>query len=292
MRYVNFHYSVLNITMHPHSPELYLELFKEAFPKNNQPGHYFGNDFISLQLGIKESCNGVEYLPGIIVKYTKIKDQDWFDVENGQVLKDAERPNLDIERFCPNTIQLDFIFIPDGHRLFFIYKHQRERLSQAYFARALQSIFAADHIRLKYGDIAVTVEMDDSGMEAIHRLDSLERLTVRVTLPNSDDLSPEKASFVRRMESQGIARVDETLKALDKRGIKPDAKTKALMELAQSNGFVVATGMEGGKRVTRKSSDFPFSDSEKYNQDGEIPRDGLLRKALEKIHTFVHRQNK
>ena len=134
--------------------------------------------------------------------------------------------------------------------------------------------------------------MDDLGMDAICQLEKLERLTIRVTLPNSDDLSSEQASFVRRMEAQHIARVDETMKALDKGGIRPDSKTKALMELAQSNGFIHATGVIDGKRVTRKSSEFPFSDTESYNPDEETPRDGLLRKSLEKIRAFIHRQNR
>ena len=293
MRNIKFYYSVLNITMHPHSPEMYLDLFKELFP-NRRPAQeqYFGNDYISLTLGEESLYKGVSYLPGTIKKFTKIGEQDWYDIEEGLVLKDEDRPDIDINRFYPNLSTFDFVFLPKGHRLFFVHKLRRENLSQAYFARSLQRIFDTEKVRSKYGDIAVTVEMNDLGMEAIYRIGKLERLTIRVTLPNSDDLSPEKASFIARMEAQGISRIDETMKAHNDKSITPDKNTKALMELAQSNGFIIATGIDNGKRVTRKSSEFPISEVDYYDQDGGSPCECLIKQAIEKIYTYIRRQKK
>ena len=284
MAETKFSYSVINITTHPHS----CDAFQRETPITEK---YFGNDYVSLKINNICIENDREFVTGYIYKYTQIRDGEWFDSDEGTVLSGDDRPSIDISRFYPNATTLNFVFIPEGHRLFFTTKHQGTTLSQAYFARALSRILNNDEFQEKYGEVTVTVEIDDKGMEAINKIQILEKLFIRVSIPNGDDLSSEKAEFIARMEGQNASSIDETLKAKRHKHITPDAKTKALMELAQSNGFIIARGIDHGERVTRKSSEYPVEYTDFYNQDGDTILNRLIINACNKIQNFIQRQN-
>ena len=292
MATVNFKFSVINITTHPHSCEKYIELFQDAFscipPLQIK---YYGNECISIVSSNIKYYNNEKIICGLICKYTQIQDGDWYNSKNGTVLSGDDRPNFDIKSFHPNAQYFEFIFIPNGHRLFITTKHGDLKLSQAFLAKALSKLFNDKSLQEKYGEVNVTVEIDTKGMEAIERMERLERLFIRVHLPNGDDLSKEQEAFIERMKNQKASVVDENIKASKNEHITPDKQTKALMELAKSNGFIIARGIENGEKVTKKSSEYPVEYKSSYEPKEENLLDKLISEAISKISNFIQRKN-
>ena len=152
-------------------------------------------------------------------------------------------------------------------------------------------LFNDKSLQEKYGEVNVTVEIDTKGMEAIERMERLERLFIRVHLPNGDDLSKEQEAFIERMKNQKASVVDENIKASKNEHITPDKQTKALMELAKSNGFIIARGIENGEKVTKKSSEYPVEYKSSYEPKEENLLDKLISEAISKISNFIQRKN-
>jgi hypothetical protein len=292
-REIKFSYSVINITTHPHSPEGYIELFKDAFsevPPVKQK--YYGDSYISLRLnpnyGVYGQRGQKSILYGSIYKYTRIADGEWYDGHAGIPLKDEDKPEFDTDRYCPNLNEFPFVFFPQGHRLFFITSHRGERISTAYFANALDKLLNRDFLKEKYDEVIVNVETDSSGIEAIINMQRMERLDIDVSLPNGDDISEEEEAWRERLQEQGVTRIKETLKSQKNGRITPDKTTLGLMRLAQSNGYIEAQGVQDGERIKRKSSEFPVEYHDKYF-DGTNILEQLIRNGIAKLHAFTHR---
>ena len=295
-REVKFSYSVVNVTMHPHSAKQYVGLFNDAFsemPAVKQK--YFGNDYISLKVDSTDFSNNrggeAKFITGLIFKYTKIGDGDWFDGQECIALKETDKPDFDTERYCPNLNELPFVFFPDGHRIFFVKAHKGKNISTAYFARALESLLNREFLQEKYGKVEVNVEMDISGIEAILGLQRIDRLQISVSLPNGDDLEEEEEEWLRSMREQEIAKISEDLKGHRNGNIKPNTRTKALMGLAQSNGTIIAHGLHHGEKIVWKSSEFPVDFQDKYHPESSV-LEQLIKNGIAKLSLFTNRQRK
>lgn len=133
--------------------------------------------------------------------------------------------------------------------------------------------------------------MDNSGIEAIYNMQKLERLFIRVSLPNGDDIAEEEDEWRMRLHEQHVVRISEDLKSHRNGHIVPNKITQALMRLAQSNGFIIAHGLQDGEKVTRKSSEFPVDFQDKYSEESSI-LERLIRNGIAKLHIFTNRKEK
>lgn len=292
-KFTSYKLAVINITTQPHSPEGYIALFKEAFSaKPPVKEKYHGKEFISLVLSANEvPLQGEHVLHGLVYRYTRISDTPWYDATLGEPLEEGMTPAIDTSRHYPNLSLFDFVFEADGHRLFLVSKHKQQIISANLFANALKNLLNRSFLIQKYGPVDVSVETDAKSLEAIQNMDRLEKLCIRVTLPNDDDISSKKSIFVSRMRKQGARRLDEIFKAERGESLKPDEETKAHMELALSNGFVMASGKENGKKIIKKSSEYPIELTGMYDESLKEPLvQSVMLLAGEQMPYFKTRQ--
>ena len=283
---------VINITVQPHTPEKYISLFRDAFTEIPPASRkYRGNEYIALKALKFITDEPVPYVRGIVYKYTKIADKDWFDSWNGTPLDEDGKPDFNTSRLHPNLSSVEFCFFPNGHRMFIVTKHKQDSISLAFFAKALTHLLNQDHLQKKYGEVSVSVETDAKALDAIQRMD-IEKLIIRVTVPNDDDLSNEKQRFIERLKKQNSRRIDEQLTAEKGMKLKPDEETIAHMELALSNGFIIASGREDNERVVKKTSESPIEYHLSYEEGVESLWDNFVNFVRNKLSFFTNRQKK
>lgn len=290
-RKISFPYGVINITIHPHSPQKYLELFNEAFsPRPPVKQKYRGDEFISVSLyeieGLEMPTPEFRGIVGYINKFNRVSG-DWYDGNQGERANEEDKPGIDTERFFSNHIMFPFVFLSQGHRLFFISSQEGKKLSGAYLAKSLEKLLNTQELIEKYGNVSVNVEMSSVGIEAMLGMDRLDKLLIKVTLPNGDDLEEEEEEWRQRLEEQNVARINENIAAPRNSNLKPDVRTKALMRLAQSNGSITAQGLEHGEKKILKSSEFPMEYQGDYIEGDSIFK-ALGKCALEKISLFTN----
>lgn len=292
-RKINFAISVVNITAHPNSPEIYEKLLQTACKTSIEaPQKYHGDELIDMRERRLEplETGDAEFggIAGEINKFTPVGDSPWYDRERGVQLPDDEKPAFDTSRFCPRLASFPFVFLPTGHRMFIVTSVNNKKLSSAYFAKSFQSICNRPDLVSEFGDIAVNVEIDKSGIDTILSIPELEKLIIRLTLPNGDDLSDMQQEWLSKLNRQNVAKIHQSLSAQRGKKLVPDEETHALMTLAQSNGYIIAEGRYNSEKVKLKSSEFPV-EYKSYYSEGESIFRKLISLAKEKIGFFIHK---
>ncbi|NJB68770.1 hypothetical protein GGQ74_002443 [Desulfobaculum xiamenense] len=285
--------AVLNITTHPHSPERYLELFKDAF-NLKLPIKYRGPEY--LLLGRHWDIENEQPLTGIHGVLFKYIDLDlagaWLDLTLIEPIKSEDgSPIIPIpEDLKPNCQATPFVFLPDGHRLFFFTFHEQKRFSPALIAKSLSALFNNKSLVEKYGEVSVTAESSDETITQILNIPNLTKLSISVTLPNSDDLSKKKEAALARIKRQNAKRAIQEYSGNKHDGLRPDDETRALMELAKSNGYIKAEGYREQIKVTESTSKHPVLILDRYDPTQNAPLTRLISIAKAHIPRFTGRQ--
>lgn len=282
---------VINITTHPHSPESYVSLFHDAF-KLRKPVKYRGDQYLILGKINELSLGNLIGYHGVLFRYVNISSTDtWLNTAKLEpVISEDGEPVVDIPSdMKPNCKMSSFIFIPSGHRMFFVSQHDNVNFSSAFTAKALSILFNSSEIVEKYGEVSVTVESTDETIKQILEIPSLTRLVIGITLPNDDDVSGEMKNALERMKAQKVKRQRHELSGRKEDGILPDDQTIALMSLARSNGYVQADGYDGEKKVSEKTSSHPVEIRERYDSINSSPWIRLQQIARDNIQKFIRR---
>ena len=130
-RQIRYTVGVINITVHPHSPEIYTSLFRDAFTENPPtPWRYHGNELVAIR-ALDFNNDEQQYICGTILKFTQIGDGKWYDSYRGISLEnDEDKPQIDIKNLHPNLIDTVFCFFPQGHRLYIVTHHKKFGISR------------------------------------------------------------------------------------------------------------------------------------------------------------------
>lgn len=285
--------SVINITTHPHSPENYVSLFRDAFALR-RGAKYRGDQFIQISqiypMDASDILNGAH---GTLFQYVNIDTTSpWLDtVELKPVESEDGEPVVNIpEHLKPNCKMATFIFFPRGHRFFFISSHGKNNFSTAYTARALEKMFNVPELQARYGEVVVTVESREETIQQILSIPSLTQLRIGLSLPNDDDVSPQERRVVERLKRQKIKKHNHVMTGRKDEGIEPDEETRATMNVALANGYVYAEGYAGDKKVVEKTSSHPVTFDTSYDMVGSSPWTRLKDIAVNNLQRFVHRQ--
>lgn len=269
---------VLNIKIHPHSPERYVELFRDIFEAANSV-QIRGNDW-GTPGWISENITNqpLEGLNGQFYKFLNIDPRDpWFDQSRREVIEiegeDAEPPVP--SHLKPNLHKIRFAFFPKKHRFFY----DTDRFTPLVARKFLRGLFDSPDIVSKYGYVDVEIVSSKEVIERLLAIPSKTKLEIRVSLPNPDDTSEEEQRVLDRLRNQNAKRVDEIYTGTKEDGLIPDADTIMLMRVATSNGYVKATGYEQGKKIDFSTLQHPLLEPEYYNPDTTSRRDALLSKS-------------
>lgn len=260
-------FAAINITTHPHSPEKYFHLFEDLF-KLMKPVKVRGSDYLVLgQYSPVVEGSPLEGIWGQFYRYVNIdKSLPALDLSQLKPIVSVDgTATLPIpDHIKPNLRTIDFVFFPRGHRLFYDVNF----LSPYSAQKALISLMNCLDLHEVYGDVNVVVEQKTNIIDEILGLDSLTKLSLSFTMPNADDLSHLKDKIAQRFGVKvNATRVKEELTGKRGDGLTPeeDPETSAMMELALSNGEIVAGGFADGKKVEYRSKKYPEVFAETYD---------------------------
>jgi len=255
---------VLNIKTQPHSPENYLKLFKYLFkmkPLVKIRGADYGTPFSFHPIVRDEPLKGII---GTFFKYLEIDpSKPWLDLEKHEPIVNEEGdPIPQVSKHKrPNTKEIEFVFYPNGHRLFF----NAKSITPSMAKKLLESLFCDENIKKKFGLIDVEIETSIEAIEKILKIPKITKLEITFSRPNDDDLAEEEQRFIARMANQKARKIELKLTSDKVVGLIPDDQTKAMMNVAISNGDVTAEGYEGENKVSESTVEHPFEHREKYD---------------------------
>lgn len=276
-------YGAVNITMHPHSPEKYVELFRMA-RKNASNVNLRGDSFATLSYFYPYKKGQVisEPFEGEILKYTDIDvNGDWFDIVKKDIASDEEKERINIpDNLKPNVARFSFVFLPASHLLVYEMQDKSRHLTSRQIESFLNGIFSHERIIEKFGKVNVTILTEPDSVERMLSLKGITCINMVTRRPNPDALASAESVMQKRFKRIGVIEEDKTYKSERGQEIKPDGGLKQDALIASRNGEVSIRRInEAGLVEIHASSDVPLQRVEPYDSDVTSVSELLLLRA-------------
>jgi len=269
----------LNITIQPHSPEMYIELLRMAF-KLKLPVKLRGSDY--GMIGSFKYNKESETITGDIYKFLSIDlSKPWFNSEKLKKAEDEDLEELNIPaKLKPNLETFAYIFYPQGHHLFVETYNDGNTLGPMQVKRLIEKLLSSPEIVSKFGEVDVTIEPMAESLEQIFNIPSLSRLTIRVNRPNPDDLDELEEEVFQRMDEEHVSKEEHVLTGIRGQSIEPSESTRRLARVAASNGYVKGRGRGADDSVIEISTiKHPFIAETTYDADVQSSSSAFYQEA-------------
>ncbi len=276
---------ILNIVTHPHSPENYINLFKDTFlmkrPAKIRGNHWgiIGSQYIGNYHNGKLASQGPEIgtiIFGTIYRYLNIDGKGpWLDLNEMAPLEIKENAEpLIPDNLKPNMRDTTYIFFPYSHKMIF----DLSKFSHQTMRALIFHLFCQKRIVDNFNMVDVHVVAKSESIRKILAAHRISNLEIDISLPNGDDLGELEQAFKDRLENQNADRYHEKIKSRHKEGIKPDKETRAAMKLALQNGKVEAiTYNEQNQKKELSTEKHPFEHRLYYSPKTENRLDAMLK---------------
>lgn len=265
----------INIKIHPHSPEMYIELFKDAIAlKSIVPirGAIHGSLSKFNYLDPKDKTRGFK---GNIYKFLNIDpNQPWFDVENEKVADTEVLKGISaIKNMKPNLSSFMYYFAPLKHRIFFTTYYDKKGISAKSIGNFFTNLFYEPSIIEKYGEVEVIIEPSTDKLDKIMKMSKIDKLELVISRPNPDDHGEAERKLLERLGRLNAKKLSEQYESISHETLKPDSDLLVLSKIAASNGYVKASGRDdSGKKIYESTLAHPLEESAWYT-DNENPND-------------------
>jgi len=253
----------INITLPPpHTPERYITLFQEA--RKLERKVKLRGDLIGLlgSVQVTKDEDGSPVIHGEFFKYVDLDaTRDWFNIRRGKPAAREELESINIpDELKPHFQFLPFVFFARRHRLVLVTKDKRDTLSPKQAATILQHTFEAPELLQSHGKADIVVEPSLELLDTIFKAQRLRSLIIEITPPNPDDFEEFEKEIFENMNEQRAGSYRIEMREADGLGLSPDARTKLLAKVAQSNGSVIGVSGQRGKTKTVSTKSHPLEE--------------------------------
>jgi len=242
------HLAAFNIVTHPHSPKSYEQLFFAA-KELRQMIKIWGDTHALLRSAYKLEEYKTPIITGEIFTFLEIDlNQPWFDILKGEEATDKQTHEVKIpENLRPHLKRIRYVFFPDSH--IFVYTRDDSangRISPKSMGELLASLLNDNRILANAAFQAVDVRLvqDSKSLDWIFENLRVERLDITIRKPNGDTGGDAEESVEKELEEQNLEEYFVSQKAEKGKAIKPNARTRRLLNEATINGQVEAKGLD------------------------------------------------
>lgn len=258
----------LNIRVHTkHEPAEYLALWR-ALARLQQP--YVWPSSTALMIGESARLANApsDGFYGSLYRFVQIdKTAPWFNLASH---KPAEAEDLRAitlpPNLQPNLRQLPFYFDANKHRLYFVTRMLPATVTPAQVEKLITYLTQHASITERFGRVDVQIAASVESVERLLGWPVIRTLRIEVERPNATELSDDE-DVLARLKSLGARRERrEYTKADDAMTLVPDARLRALANVAADNGRVHVDGVDPqGRKASADSQDFPWSQRVRYS---------------------------
>jgi hypothetical protein len=282
-------FGIINITMHPHTPERYVELLKAADKNKLLTSLGHNQSALINNVGFMNAGDRAPDSPvrGTLIKFNDIDVQGaWFDVVNNKEADEADIAKVSIpDHLKPNMMSFEFVFFPKKHLLFYECFYKSNKLSPAMAMKALNGILNNPLLQESFGVIEITHVPEQDGLDTALASKRINNLVLRITRPNADHFSKIEQQYLAKMNKQNVAEIIEEHKAVKGEFLVIDQETKNKAKIAESNGYVEMKGLDGDNKPVHYSTlSHPRVETGYYDINIDTPLSFLFKMARDIIN--------
>jgi hypothetical protein len=235
-------------------PEDYVRVFQKVFNekihKQSSSSKHCIFRFMQAEKGANKE---VLYLTGILVQFTFIENEKWFNLKNMDLDEAFKVP----DDLFPDPVQTEFIFVPAAHRFCFKFgagANLSPNPIKLFLERALNEACKSDEF------VQVDLETDHSTIRKIMNAKELKKLKISINYSNLDIGSDIKKFVEDENRKTNLKKIE--IVATPKTGESIDLNDSIILSGAlqgvPSNGEAEATIInENNKREKIKTSNYP-----------------------------------
>jgi hypothetical protein len=279
---------ILNIKVHPHHhPHIYIDLMNEVFASEALI-KIRGDDWGAPNFIRKVGNDPIDGMFGSFYRFLQIDPKKaWLDLKNKKPILDSKGdpiPQVDQDK-KPNLREMEFVFYPKGHLMFF----NAKAITPGSAQKLINSFCNLRKIKRKFGPVDVEVVSNQEVVEKILAIPALTYLKISISRPNGDVISGRKKKFLEDMEARGVRRYEEVSTSLRSEGVKANEDLKAKMELATTNGKVDAVGYSGSERIIESTVPHPQIERAQYDEEKETLLRAMANFSWQLLERVVNR---
>jgi hypothetical protein len=280
-----FYLGMLNIKIHPNSPQKYLELFKETFKLKGKM-NIRGDEYAMIgSFNPVDTNNPMTGYQGDIYKFIDLDLLgDWYNLDRAEEATEDEVSEIKIpDALKPHFQRFSYVFFPKKHRIAILTNNEKNKSFGISTARKFfDHLFNDEKLIKKFDEVDVIIEQAVEELENIVSTYEISTLNIVITRPNADDNDEDEIEVLERLQSQNIHKLDHTYRAQTGKRIEPNEDTMKLARVATSNGFVYASGKDAdGKKIERSTIQYPQIEPFKYDHDKHNFKQLVFTKAIE-----------
>lgn len=270
--------SCLNLVLHPHTLQKYVD-FLSILNDKKITIKVRGDDALCIGSFFKEE-EGDAYV-GEIHKYLNLDaSADWYNVKkNSAATKDDVDGVFIPDDLRPHFKKYQFVFFPEGHRLFYVSKSGTDTLSPSLLKKFFDGASMSSEVA-SFGNFSATVEPQIGSSERLFLIPRISRIDMEINKPNPDDHANLDAQVQERLRRINAKKEILAYVASDSTGLQPDAELRGLALVAASNGKVVVKGRNDNNETVRQSTEnLPLAEPTAYNPEVQSERSALVEVA-------------
>lgn len=260
--------SVLNIRLHPHSPDLYINWIERIFRQRlivQAHGDRYG---IISTLDRSDASRGE--ITGTITTFVKLeRDGPWFNVAQMEMATNDQVSSVSIPQdMYPNAGSFYFLFDVTKHQLYFQSYSKGKNLTPS-SALKLFSGFAKDlDVAGSFGEASITVVQRKASLSTMFALRRIQEIEVTILKPNADFFDDDfEEKIEKHMLETKSRQFSVKYKADAGSSIKPDDDIRNISEVALTNGNVQVSGYDEKGHVSLKSEQFPREFHDRFDPE-------------------------
>lgn len=274
----------INVTIKNHTPEKYLELFRDVY-KLRHAAKISGDQYGLLANLYKLVKDQEEPGPitGDIFRYTDInRGAQWFNTSTNDFASEDEVGAVNIPEYLkPNSARFSYIFFPECHLFFYEGYYDGNTFGPTNAERLLQNLLNVPDIVEKYGEINVTHVPDYDVVNDALNLKHKERIDLVIKRPNPDDHAKAERKVMERMGMLNVETFSQTFKAVQGDSIELDDDLETMAHISAKNGsFTVKGKDENFRPKTFSTTSYPLQEKDYYDPDAEMAFELFTRLAV------------
>lgn len=264
----------INLTIQPHTPERYVELFKDAYALR-RPVNISGDQYglLSGLMKVDHKQDNLGPLTGDIYRFTNIdKSANWFNSLTNQFASDDEVGKIFIpDHLKPNSSRFSYIFYPKEHLLFYEAYYDGNTFGPNSAERFVERLFNQESIIEKYGKVDVTHIPEINELSEALRIPTKEKIEMVIKRPNPDDHATTEARVMRRMNACNVELYEQNFKATSGQSIEMDADMEAMAHISAKNGSFYMKGKDLNSRpVEFSTKTHPYIVTDYYDPNTQM----------------------
>lgn len=259
---------VLNIALHPHSPEVYRHFILDAF-ELKKPVRLRGDRYGIISLVHRQKSED-GYISGVITTFTRLDPEgSWFDTTRMSEASSNQLSQISIpDHLYPNASAFYFSFNLTSHRLYFQTYSKGKSLSVNQALELFTQLARDTSMLAKYPRPKITAVQSEAALSTMFAIPRIKRVKITINRPNPDVFGDDFESDIEReLDESNSRKVVIEFEAESGESIAPTPGIRRASEAALENGRVEVSGRDENGRVEKSSEGFHRILQDRFDPD-------------------------